>query len=71
MNLIYLRSLPVASRRGQVSGPAVVAFHAERMKMDSAASIVFEPIDIRAIPDDQLDDILGGYGNLGPNFHKF
>jgi hypothetical protein len=31
--------------------------------MDSTDSKMFEPVDIRAIPDDQLDDILGGSGH--------
>jgi hypothetical protein len=28
----------------------------------------FELIDIREIPDDQLDDLLGGAGSITPNF---
>jgi len=28
--------------------------------MDTPGTDGFEPIDIRAIPDDQLDDIIGG-----------
>lgn len=32
--------------------------------------IAFEPVDIRAIPDDQLDDIIGGAGVVSPALTK-
>jgi hypothetical protein len=36
--------------------------------MDSIPQVPFEPVDIRNIPDEELDDILGG---ASPAVEKF
>jgi hypothetical protein len=42
------------------------------MRMDREVKGQFEPVDIRSIPDDQLDDIVGGVATVtqGSMAHK-